>query len=406
LGGGQWPNAIVLDSDGDGTYGDGTVGNANADTIHGVAPHVENTLCVNAENMSGDLMFVSFDSLDDKFTFTGDAQIAHVAAENPLSLVFCKGATTGDIAIGTQGACSFDFETAAGYCPSPPASFVGNRIILQGTTTFGNPGDRWSMRIFSDTPGAYFTAGATLSGFTPTATDECTGPGTAINVTFRLYNEAGTANATAPGTSCSVGAASRVRELRTPEGAITGIETYDAIWINLPTMAYDTSIIGNGVEADVRISFRKYPCGEIFADTHTVGTFVTTCPVGVGQTTLLFPFMPPFDGSIPGWWGGFVINNAGSEAGGAELTFCEEDGDQATLSISSIAACGIWNPGTLSDLLTQVTPDPGNSGTFGDSNTHIVAVCDFNMGAGFAFTGNGEEGTGYTAYVLGAAGWQ
>ena len=98
-------------------------GDEAADTIDNLfaakVPHIENTLCVNAELMSGSLMFVSFASLNDFLTFTGDSQIAHVASANPLALASCKGETTGNIAIGAQGACTFDYETALNYCPPP-----------------------------------------------------------------------------------------------------------------------------------------------------------------------------------------------------------------------------------------------------------------------------------------------
>jgi hypothetical protein len=373
-----------------------------------VVPFIENTLCVNASQMSGSLMFVSFASLNDFLTFTGDSQIAHVASANPLALAFCKGDTTGNILMGTQGACRFEFETPVGYCPTPPATFVGNRMFIQGTTTFGDPADKYDIRIYSDTPGVYFSAAPTISGFTPAATTECTAvAGGAVGApTFIPVNEAGTLNAVYPGTTCAVPADNRVREIRTVGGDITGIDTYDALWIDLNQMVYDTSVVGDGTAAVIRISFRKYPCGEIFTASHTIGTFVTTCPVGAGGTTLLYPFLPPMDGSIPGWWGGFTVVNGSTAAGTAVLTFTEADGDTATFTTPSIAAGGQWNAGALATLMAQVTPGAANAGTFGDANVAVSAACAFNLGGGFAFTGNGEEGTGYTAYVLGAAGWQ
>jgi hypothetical protein len=417
----MYQNAIILNSNAGvatstpfqiNTWGDGTVANPFADTMHGNTPHPQNTLCVNAEQMAGSLMFVSFDSKANFITFTGDAQIAHVASANPLSLGFCKGDTTGDILIASQGGCTFDFETPVGgplgYCPTPPAgtaTFRGNRLLIQGATTFGDPGDRYDLRVFSDTPGVYLSAGPALTGFTPAATTECTGNGTAIPVAWRFYNDAGTPNATpatAPG-SCSVPSANRTREARTVNGAIVNIHPFDTMFVNLPNLVYDTNVIGDQTAAVIRFSLHKYPCGEIFTTSHTIGTFVTTCPVVAATpgTNLLFPFLPAMDGvSHPGWWGGFMIVNASTAAGTATLTFTESDGDTATYTTPSIPAGGQFTAASSTELLAMVTEGATNPGTFGDSNVSVVAVCTFNLGAGFCFTGNGEEGTGYTSKVL------
>ena len=376
---------IILNSNNDTLWGEETtdrIGLVAGVATGAVVPFIENTLCVNAEQMSGSLMFTSFASLNDFLTFTGDSQIAHVASANPLALAFCKGDTTGNILIGGQGACNFDFEPALSYCPSPPASFAGNRIFIQGATTFGDPGDKYDIRIYSDTPGVYFTAAPVISGFTPAATTECTAvAGGAVGAPAYIpVNEAGTTGATYAGVTCAVTAANRVREIRTTGGDITGIDTYDALFVNLPIMSYDTSVAGDGTAAVIRFSFRKYPCGEIFTASHTIGTLVTTCPVGAGGSTLLYPFLPPLDGSVAGWWGGFLIVNGSTAAGTVDLTLVEADGDTATFTTPSIAAGGQWNAGSLADFLASVTLDSGNTGTFGDANCAVTAVCAFNLG--------------------------
>jgi hypothetical protein len=402
---------ILLDSNNNNVYND----NAAADTIAGAVPAAENTLCVNAQQMAGDLMFVSFASLNDKFTFTGDSQIAHTAAANAISLVACKGLTAGNILIGLQSTCGLNYETPAGYCVNVPNLFGnqatpygavgGNKFLIQGAGTFGNAGDQYQLYLYSDTPGVYFTAQPAVTGYTPAQTP-CTtglGGGAAVGTAWTNVNEGGTLNAVLPAAGiCTVPTANRVREQRS--ATFTGVDTFNALEVATPTMTYDTSVVGAGTEVTLRMSLRLYPCGEIFSATRTIGTFVTTCPTAAGTTTVLFPFFPPMDGSIPGWWGGFVIVNGGATAGTAVLTFTEADGDTATLTTPSVAAAGMWNAGAFSSLLTSVTPGAANSGTFGDDNFSVSAVCNFAMGAGFAFTGNGTEGTGYTAYVN--AGWQ
>jgi len=406
LDGQAWENYILLNTD---SKVENTWGDVEEDTIDYVnenVPHVENTLCVNAEEYSGSLVFISFDSLESKFTFTGDAQIAHVASDNPLSLAYCSDKVdrdeTGDILIGGQNSCSFDYETTAGYCPD----FTGNRIYLLGTTTFGDPDDRYDMSVTIETPGVYFTSVPSLAGFTPEEDKDCANTGTAVSPAWTYFNESGDEASGFPDASCSVTSNDRVRETLTTGGAITSIDTYDALWIDLPTMVYDTSIIGEGTEVEITVAFDKYPCGNIFSESVVIGTFVEACPVGGGATTLLYPFLPPLDGSIPGWWGGFVIVNAGPDDGTATLTLIEEDGDVATLTTETILSGTQWNAGAPATLLGMVTPADTNAGTFGDANLSVQVVCDFSLGGGFEFVGNGTEGVGCDAYVLGTDGWQ
>jgi len=406
LTGDKYQANLLMDDDGDMIYGNSAAA-PSGDTIRGNNPTIENSLCVNAELMNGDLMFTSFDSKENKFTFTGDSQIAHVASANPLALAFCKGATTGNILIGEQNKCQFVYEkTTSGYC-----AFTGNRILIEGASTFGNPGDRYDMTVRSETAGVYFKAAPSLYQFTPSE-DECSivaANATAVTGagSFRAYNEAGTANATYPDSSCAVGSTKRVREVRTNDGKLTGIHTADTIWVDLPAMVYDTTVIGNGTEAQITVILKKHPCGEIFNETTTIGTFVTTCPITAGSTsTLLFPWFPPMDGNLAPWWGGFVIINGGGPAGTADLTFWEVDGDTATYTTPSIPLGGQWNAGQFADLLGDLTPGAGNTGTLGDANFAVTVECNFLGGAGFAFTGNGIEATGYTAYVGAGGMWQ
>ncbi|GAF72124.1 unnamed protein product, partial [marine sediment metagenome] len=379
-------------------------------------PAPQNTLCVNAEQMSGSLMFVSFASRIDKFTFTGDAQIAHVAAIAAITLEACKGVTTGNLLIGAQATCAINYETIRGYCPadtfatqSTSYGFTGgNKFLIVGASPFGDSGDRWDIRLYSNTPGAYFTAAPTnIDGYT-VAQDACTVPGllggVGVSAGFTAYNEGGTAGATYPAAgACTVATANRVRELRTAT-PFTGIHTFDTLELDIPAMAYDTAVIGSGTDVIIRVSFRKYPCGEVFSATRTIGTFVTTCPPAAAVTNLLFPFFPPMDGSLAGWWGGFLIVNGSTGAGTAVLTFVEADGDTGTFTTPSIAAGRMWI-GNFATLLTSVTPNAGNTGTFGDATFSVAAACTFTFGGGFAFTGNGEEGTGYTAYASVGSGW-
>ncbi|MBU0673210.1 MAG: hypothetical protein KJ950_01045 [Proteobacteria bacterium] len=380
-------------------------------------PNAENTLCVNAENMSGDLMFTSFNSLNSFLTFTGDSQLAHTASNNAISLISCSGKTakpaTGNLLIGDQGKCSFDYEDTmaavpvapTGYCTTNSANpFTGNRMLVNAASPFGDPGDRYDMTVTASS-GVYFSGtGVALTGYTPSQTQDtgCIAGGTAVPAAFAITGSTTGFDAG----SCAVSTSKRVSSLSTGRvGAITGIDTYDTLFVDFPLMVYDTSIIGNGVEAVFTIALDKYPCGNIFTESRTVGTFVTTCPAiaaGTG-TILLYPFLPPMDGSIAGWWGGFTVVNGSAAAGTCTLAFTDGDGDTASYTTPSIAAAGQWNAGALATLLSNLTAGTGN---VGDANVAVVATCTFGLGGGFAFTGNGDEGTGYTAYVQSAGAWQ
>jgi len=404
-------SVILLDSNANNVFNE--AGNLTQDVIRGTVPNLANTLCVNATTYSGSLVFVSFASLLDKFTFTGDSQIAHVAAANAITLNACKGVTTGEILLTAQGICSLDYETHAGYCATsafstqimPYGLVGGNKYIIKGTGTFGDAGDQYQLYLYSDTPGVYFTAAHTAFGYTPLQ-DSCLlglGGGTAIGLGAVAYNEAGTAGAAYAGVTCTVAAANRVREIRS--ATFTAVDTYNAIEVNIPVLAYDTTVVGSGTEVKIRVSLRKYPCGEIFTATRTIGTFVTTCSPASGSTSLMFPFFPPLNGATAGWWGGFIIVNQSTLPGTAVLTFTESDGDRATYTTPSIAAGASFNPGAMSALLALLVPASTNTGTFGDKNCSAVAVCAFQRGGAFAFIGAPTGNTGYTAYVAPGSGW-
>lgn len=216
--GNAYNKQLLLDRGTGAVAGDGLYGNSTDDEINAArpVPHIENTLCVNAENMSGDLMFTSFFSKDNKFTFTGDSQIAHVAAANPITLAFCKGDTTGNIEIGAQNACDFAYETGTNYC----TGFTGNHLLIQGSSVFGDIGDRWDISVVSDTAGVYFNGPFTVTGFTPSE-DPCTAGGAAV-VTGAIGQFLSNGNAASglPGNSCSVSAANRVVNLKTSNGGV------------------------------------------------------------------------------------------------------------------------------------------------------------------------------------------
>lgn len=403
---------IALDTD-DGTGGAADLIYGNAATLvedqipadtdaNFPNPHVQNTLCVNAESMTGSDMYVSYDSLDNFITFSGDSKIAHVVGTTTITLEACKGVTEGDFAYASQGSCSFTYDDGTGYCAEDafatqaeewaPGSTGGQLLYLQSASTFGDPGDRYSVTLTINTPGCYF--GSTPNSLAGMDTTEavCDGDaGTAVSA-WTTENEAGDTGVAYPDSSCSVDQDARVRKVYT--NTFTGIDGYQQLLIRLNDFVYDSSILGYGTEVSLNVTMTKYPCGDIVDEDITIGTFVEECPEGgVTGSTLMFPFFPAMDGSMGSWWGGYAIVNGSGDDGTVDLTFTEATGATATLENVSVPAGQMYFSATNAALLATLTAEAG----FGDENMSMVADCSFQMAAGFAFLGNTDEGTGYTA---------
>ncbi len=365
-------------------------------------PHVENTLCVNAESMSGSDMYVSYDSLDNFITFSGDSKIAHVVGTTTITLEACKGVTEGDFAYASQGACSFTYDDGTGYCDEDafatqaeewaPGSTGGQLLYLQSASTFGDPGDRYSVTLQISTPGCYFGSSPNSLAGMDTTEAVCDGDaGTAVSA-WTTENEAGDTGVAYPDSSCSVDQDDRVRKVYT--NTFTGIDGYQQLLIRLNDFVYDSSILGYGTEVSLNVTMSKYPCGDIVDEDIIIGTFVEECPEGgTSGSTLMFPFFPAMDGSMGSWWGGYAIVNGSGDDGTVDLTFTEATGATATLEDVAVAAGQMYFAATNAALLATLTADSG----FGDENMSMVADCSFQMAAGFAFLGNTDEGTGYTA---------
>jgi len=392
---------IVLDASGT-TYtakADGWI-----DPTYSVSePYVENTLCVTSNGLTE--LFTSFASKDDKYTFTGDSQIAHTGSVNPVALAACsKKDLFGEIKIADQGSCQFDYDDTNvltnGYC----STWKGNELLVKGTTTFGDTGDKYTFGMQILTPGVYWNATPVIKGYLPgkEPCDDVPGVnGTTVGVgTYTKYIGATETTEAFPTNSCSVTSTKRIDTIKATPGGMTGIDTFDKLYIMLAPFVYDQSIIGNGVEVSVRVTIDKYPCGTWFTGDRHIGTFVTTCSATTaGTTDLLYPWIPALDGSQAPWWGGFVINNGGTGAGTAVLTFVDVNGNKATLTTASIPAQGQWN--FRDHSLAELTQDAANTAPFGSADFAIFVKCNFPKGAGFAFTGNGNEATGYVPYTTG-----
>ena len=366
------------------------------ETITKAYPAAANSYCINTLNYTGgSVVYAALGSKNQKYTFTGESAVAHIASAAVITLKNCKSETAySDIEIGSQQKCSFNYEAGTNYC-----DYKGNRILLESGGSFGEIGDTYDVTVEALGSGVYFSGAANVLAFKSTD-DECTVAGTSLAPAFVPYVNSSVATDGYADASCTVTNTKKVNMIMTDSGAIN-LDTYDTIWVDLPTMVYDSSTISTGTEASVKVTLTKYPCGDIFTGTQQIGTFVTVCSSGgTTGTSLLFPFMPPMDpNAAPGWWGGFVVVNGGDKAGKCTLTYLDADGATATYSKDSIAPGAQFTAPVTNDDLVAGT------GTFSTSKNYSVkASCSFKNAGGFAFVSGPGAAASYTAYT--SAGWQ
>jgi hypothetical protein len=390
-----------VDSDGDGTYGetgttDEVIGGDNS--AEGAAtPYEENTLCVDASSMSGQYLYTSYASKSDKFTFTGDAQIAHTASAATIALASCKGDTTDNIGItgGQTSTCAFDYDsgTDIDYCGT--SAFKNKVLINASSGAFGDIDETYyvTAEITSPSDGVYFGGYPSLTVY-KSSEDECADYVPTVGTTLVAGNSTnwtlyeGSSTTTTIGDSdCAVGDGYRVDKV-VQKASFMDLDDYDTIWVNFDDFVYTNTAVAAGEEVIIKVTLNKNPCGEIFSDSVTIGTFVTSC-ASSSSTTLYFPWLPGTDAT--GWWGGFVLTNVGSTDGTAALTYNDADGGTATYTTPTISAGAQWtNSAVTASDLTDV------DGFDMAKNHSVTAECAFSA-RGFAFTGNGKEGTGYLA---------
>lgn len=369
------PQAFMFeDTDGDGTYGD--------DIPADVMESADNTFCINAEQLAGNYVNVSYDSLNDKFTFTGDNEVAHVMAANTITLGACKGDTIGYVPIsgGQNAVCSFDYENPTNYC----TGFAGNQVNILGANPFDAGDYRLRVTITAPATGVYFGAAFTASAFTA-AQDVCTDAGTALPLgTVAAYLADGTTAVTSYNAgTCTVASASRAIVLESSVFTLTVAQAYNQIYVNLPAFVYDSSVVQSGQTVTVQVELLKDPCGTIFSGTRDVAIFTDSCTAtpAVGNGRIVLPYFPAMDVNAAGGWAwGFALYNNTAAAGSAAITVYEMDGDSGTMT-QDVGARGLVIL-QAADLLAGLTPAAANTGNLGDAACFVQIDCDWASGAG------------------------
>jgi hypothetical protein len=395
---------IWEDTDGDGTYGDDkTPGNGDF-----IEP-IDNTMCIDARSITGNCVEVSYDSILDKFTFTGDNVVACRVSGADIVCTGCKGVPDGDVLIagGQLGGCSFTYETGAGYCPTFSAAgttsvWPGNRVIIQRNTpgmftTDPTADYMLEAEIVSPAAGVYFGGAAmTAWGGNITTCDltqcalPCTGTAIAIGGTS-AFDSGGALVTTFDGGTCAVTATQRAVRIATSNiTGFVGLNMYNQLWAFLPPFVYDTSLVSDGDVVTVQITLTDLPCTTIHQCDVDVATLVVACATApAGAYMMTMPYFPAANDAT--WWSGAALSNCSATDAGCTLTFYEFDGDAGTWS-ATIAGNGMWVD-LWSNAFSSVT-QTGGTGSLGDSAFFVCISCTGGTVRSFAMLGDGSQGQG------------
>lgn len=366
----------------------------------------DNTYCIQADTTvySGSTVNVSINSGgrsgNNFLTFNpSNPQVAHLISATSITLEACKGAEFDYVPFegGQSAQCFFDYMTGTNYCQTD--GWLGNNFILENQNgTFFNAGDEYRIRLIISGNGAYWGGlPGYIDGTVPTE-DPCDPAAivTDVSAGWTVSTEGNVAASVTPrGAACGTFDADEEWTVLTAN-AFGGIDTFNKLDVDIPNIVYDRDQFVAGDQVTVTIELWRLPCGLIFTADRVVAEFVDTCAAAVPNTTLYYPYAVALDGS-QGWWFGMTVGNPSANAGTADITVIEMDGDVGTFTTASIPAGGlvVYGGGAL---LAELTPDAANAGTLGDSAAHIVVITNFGSAGGFAMTGNGEDSTGYTAY--------
>jgi len=342
-----------------------------------------------------------------KLNFSGDYIIAHILPPQTYSLYTCKGATCGNILMGstTQSSATcvaFDYETIGnginGYCSNHTATVGVPRLIVQSTAPFELTNYVVSAEILvngvAGEKGVYWSNTPPVYGHYALGSDACTGGGVGgFAATYLRGDNLTTAVPVAPIAGACAGVAAAAKAVKWTSNA-AGLPLFISgdmfLEINLPPFNYNLAEVNAGDVVSVRITLQKSTCGIVGTFDLCIGTFIGTCPAPVGTSTKLFPYFTSL-GTDPVWWNGIAIVNTSGTAGTATLTAYEQDGSVGTFTTPSIAAHSMYI-----NLLSNIA---WVGAGVGDSPAYISVTGQFPSLEGFGMIANpiSGESMGYLA---------
>jgi hypothetical protein len=206
------------------------------------------------------------------------------------------------------------------------------------------------------------------------------------------YNTAAAPVATDP--DCSIASAARAVRVLTDANAFVGANNIRYLYIDFPSMVYDTSQVSEGDQVSIRYELRRFPCGTIYTGEQCVGTFGCAAATVVRQ--LFYPYFTAFAPEDT-FWDGIVITNVDNTNGTATITVYESDGDISSMTATVNAVAQYVN--LLSEMAggLTATANSAGDGTIGNSTCYVVVCTNFDSD-GFAMiadTSDQGESMGY-----------
>ncbi len=376
----------------------------------------ENTLCINVSHadFNNEYVKMSFDSKADKYTWIpSDPQIAHVVPQKTITLAACdkpacgyiptpsaagQGGTLACVAINNEAAsgglltAQLAYATTAdGYCAG---THRNNRLVLQRTDGVGFDAGLYQVQLEilvngqTGDFGAYFAgpiavaASSTLTGAANSASAcEITTAGVPAGTPI-YYNAAnmssvyqldaaGTTSLTPAGdTDCTIAAGGRITKVKTPETSFFNGNDQDFLFVDVPTIIWDNTLLTEGKVLSVRVTLLKAPCGTLFTGDLCIGTRgcqAATNPDLCREYARTYPFF----GKEADYVNVLGITNTYSTPLTFAVTVYEKDGDKFSGSIT-VGANQIQ--ATVLSSLPSATLLAGStgSGILGDSQSYAV----------------------------------
>jgi len=346
-----------------------------ANTYFTAVTAADNALCIDTltQDYLGEYVVNTPNSVPelvgDKLNFSGDYTIAHIMAAQTFALVTCKGATCGDIPMGsttqTAATCiAFDYETigtgANGYCTTHTATALPSglnvpKFIIQTSQAFDLVPYTVTAEILvngvAGERGVYWSS--TLPTYKRSATSTCdTAVGTlALGATSYLRGDGVTVPvpvAPIAGACAGVAAGAKAVKFTTAAAALFAAGDY-FFELNLPPFNYNLAEVNANDVVTVRVTLAKATCGSVSFDL-CMGTFVATCPVAAGAGGMqLCPYVTSLAAGDAFWNGIAVVNSHATAASTVTLTAYKNDGTTATFTTPVIAAGGMY-VSLLSDI--------------------------------------------------------
>jgi len=294
----------------------------------------------------------------DKLNFSGDYTIAHIMAAQTFALVTCKGATCGNIPLGsttqTTATCvAFNYETigtgANGYCSTHTATALPSglnvpKFVIQTSQAFDLVPYTVSAEILVN--GVAGERGVYWSNIAPTykssATTTCdTAVGAlALGATSYLRGDGVTVPvpvAPLAGPCTVIAAGAKAVKFNTAAAMLFAAGDF-FFELNLPPLNYNVAEVAAGDVVTVRVTLSKATCGTVTFDL-CLGTFASTCPVAAGAGGMqLCPYVTSLAAGDTYWNGIAIVNNHATAASTVLLTAYKNDGTTATFTTPSIAA--------------------------------------------------------------------